>query len=195
MPAITISRQMGSLGTQIARQIADRLGYMMVWREVINEAACRACAPEVALAVIDDLGLLGARPSFKARRAYQNAVAQVMAEWAEEGEIVIVGRAGQVILGERDDIMHVRIIAPLSLRIERMAEEQDIPTPAAKARVEESDRSRRHYLRRYYHVDWNDPELYDLTLNTQRLSIATAADLVIAAWTQFQRLAGAEGAP
>ncbi|MGC9521551.1 MAG: AAA family ATPase [Anaerolineae bacterium] len=195
MPAITISRQMGSLGTQIARQIADRLGYKMVWREVINEAACRACAPEVALAVIDDLGLLGARPSFRARRAYQNAVAQVMAEWAEEGEIVIVGRAGQVILGERDDIMHVRIIAPLSLRIERMAEEQDIPTPAAKARVEESDRSRRHYLRRYYHVDWNDPELYDLTLNTQRLSIATAADLVIAAWTQFQRLAGAEGAP
>jgi len=178
MAAITISRQLGSLGTQIARDVADQLGYRMVWREVINEAARRAGAPEVALATIDDLGLLGLRPSRQALRAYQQAVRAVMEDLVAEGRVVIVGRAGQVILADRSDVLHVRIIAPTQVRVERIASLQDIRTGAARARVKQSDHTRRDYLQRTYHVDWNDPQLYDLVLNTERMTAALAADLI-----------------
>jgi len=179
MNAITISRQLGSLGTRIAREVAQRLDYRLVWREVINEAARRAGAPEVALATIDDLGLLGLQPSQEALQAYEEAVREVMGDLADEGEVVIVGRAGQVILAGRADVLHVRIIAPPEVRVGRIASRQQIPEAAARAQMEESDRTRRAYLLHTYQVAWNDPQLYDLVLNTARMTVPSAADLII----------------
>lgn len=179
MSAITISRQLGSLGTRIAREVAQRLDYRLVWREVINEAARRAGAPEVALATIDDLGLLGLQPSQEALQAYEEAVREVMGDLADEGEVVIVGRAGQVILAGRADVLHVRIIAPPEVRVGRIASRQQIPEAAARAQMEESDRTRRAYLRHTHQVAWNDPQLYDLVLNTARMTVPSAADLII----------------
>ena len=68
----------------------------------------------MALAAIDELGLLDIRPSAAAYKAYRQALAQVMAELAVQGNTVIVGRAGQVILGQRADVLHVRVVAPLT---------------------------------------------------------------------------------
>lgn len=182
MPAITISRKLGSLGSQIARNLADRLEYKMVWREVINKAACSSCEPEVALAVIDELGLLGLRPSRQAERTYHAAVKRIMEELVAEGEVVVLGRAGQVILRDYNDVLHIRIIAPEAVRIERMATRQQIAQRSARAQIEKSDTTRRKYLRRHYHVDWDDPELYDLVLNTERITIPMATDLIASAW-------------
>lgn len=176
--SITISRQMGSLGCEIARKTADLLGYRTVWQDLINQAAIRAGAPEVALATIDEFGLLGVSPSPRARKAYQQAVRQVMEELAASGNVVIVGRAGQAILAGRTDVLHVRVIAPPSLRAERIAQRKGIPLDGAQAQVEASDRYRQHYLRRFYHVRWDNPELYDLVINTGRVSPAAAADLI-----------------
>lgn len=178
MAAITVSRQLGSLGTQIARGVAQRLDYRMVWREVINEAARRAGAPEAALAMIDDLGLLDVELRPEARRAYEQAVREVMEDLALEGDVVIVGRAGQVILADRSDVLHVRVIAPMRLRVERIAAMQNIPTAAARAQVEQSDRTRRDHLQGYHGVDWDDPQLYDLVLNTAGLTVEGCVDLV-----------------
>lgn len=182
MPAITLSRKLGSLGTAIARSLADSLGYRMMWREVINEAACRACAPEVALAVIDDLGLLGVRPSNKAQRAYLQSVRQVIEGLAAEGGVIIVGRAGQIILRGYPDVLHVRITAPIALRIERVAARHSISSAAAQARVESSDRTRSTYVQRHYHVDWDDPKLYDLIINTETLPVPLARELITRIW-------------
>ncbi len=189
MGAITISRELGSLGTQIAREVSDRLGYRMVWREVINEAAGRAGAPEVALAEIDDLGLLGVKPTYRARTAYHQAVRQVLQELTAAGRVVIVGRAGQVILKDRADVLHVRIIAPLDLRAARIAARQQVSISASKAQIQRSDESRRCYLHRYHHVDWDDLQLYDLVISTAHLDLPAAAALIIQAWKAI------EGAP
>jgi len=63
MAVITVSRQLGSLGCDIANSVAQRLGYRMVWRKLINQAARQARTPEMALEMLDELGLLGLRPS------------------------------------------------------------------------------------------------------------------------------------
>src|SRR5512142_1680433 len=108
MGVITISRQLGSLGRDVAVIAAQRLGYSLAWRDIINAAARRAGAPEAALSMIDELGLLGDCATPKMRREYRRAVGQVMTELAAAGNAVIVGRAGQVILRDHPGVLHVR---------------------------------------------------------------------------------------
>lgn len=178
MAVITISRQMGSLGFEIGNLVSDRLGYRIVWRELINEAAQRSGAPDVALAVIDELGLLGVTPSAKNSQAYLEAVRSVVLELANKGNVVMIGRAGQRILKGYPGALHVRLIAPVELRIQRIARQQGIPIEAARAQIDASDQHRRQYLKRYYQVDWEDTSLYDLVINTGRISSADACELI-----------------
>lgn len=180
MAVITFSRQLGSLGTAIAESVAHRLGYRVVARDLINQAARRAGAPEVALAMLDDLGLLGYCPSPRDCRAYRKAVGEVMRELAAEGNVVIVGRGGQVILRDHPDALHVRVIAPVALRALRISERRHVSRRAALAQVKASDTSHRDYLRQYYRVDWDDPELYDLVVNTAHMDIPAATGVVYA---------------
>jgi cytidylate kinase len=176
--AITISRQLGSLGDEVAAAIGDRLSYRVVCRELINQAARLAGDPVVALATIDDLGLLGLKPSLRARNAYHRAMLSVMESLAQEGKVVIVGRAGQVLLSHRPDVVHVKVMAPFELRVERISEQLNVSKAAARARVEASDRTRKDYLKRYFKVRWDDPELYDIIINTARLEPQQAACLI-----------------
>jgi len=184
MSAITISRQLGSLGDEVAQAVAERLNYQVVSRELINEAAIRCGAPEMALALIDDLGLLSIHPSARARRAFLETIDKVVKELAEEGRVVIVGRAGQMILRGQPDVLHAKVIAPSAVRAERIASQLGIPLDAARAQITASDKSRRYYLKRYYHVRWDDPELYDLIVNTSRLLPEKAADIICKTFAQ-----------
>jgi CMP/dCMP kinase len=176
--AITISRQFGSLGRTTAKAVADTLGWRLVQRELINQAARQARTPEMALAMLDDLGLLGFKPSAADHSAYRKAVAQVMDELVEQGNVVIVGRAGQIVLHGNPLVMHVRLIAPKTVRCERIAEAYGVPLEAARAQVEASDRRRKSYCRRYYQINVDDPQLYDLVINTHRLTAEAAAQLI-----------------
>ena len=184
MAVITISRQYGSLGNIVADALGQRLGYRVVMRELINQAARWAGAPEVALAVIDELGLLGLSPSEEDYQAYIQALKSVMLELADEGNAVIVGRGGQVVLGARPDVLHVRLVAPVEVRIARIAERHHISLQAARAQVKTSDRQRRIFLKRFYNIDGNDPQLYDLVINTARMSAEAACNLICAALQQ-----------
>jgi cytidylate kinase len=181
MAVITISRQMGCLGHDVANEIAVCLNYKVVWREVINQAARRAGVPEMALATIDELDLLGLRPSARDRKAYHDAVREMMHELADEDNVVIVGRAGQVILRGQRNAYHVKLYAPIETRVERIAARHNLSIEAARTQVETSDLARKNYLKKYYNARWDDPLLYDLMLNTGLLNTQQAALTVCAA--------------
>ncbi|PKO23622.1 MAG: hypothetical protein CVU38_03295 [Chloroflexi bacterium HGW-Chloroflexi-1] len=178
MPIITLSRELGSGGDDIAIAVAERLGLHLVGREVINRAARQAGVPEVALAEIDELGLLGVKPSAEALRLYRETVAQVIHELADAGNLLLVGRGGQIALAGRPGVLHVRVIAPRAQRVAQAQARCNLPEEVAAARVDASDRARAGYLRRHYNTRGDDPALYDLVLNTAHLSVATAVDLL-----------------
>lgn len=186
MTAITISRQMGSLGAEVARISAAKLGYRRVWREIINQAAFRTGKPEMALAQLDELGLLDLCPSPQDCLEYTQAIKQVVEEIAQAGDVVIVGRAGQAILHGWPDVLHVRVIAPAEVRARRIAEIHGISLNGAFAQIEASDEYRRTYLERYYHQDWEDPALYDLLINTERLKPEAAAEIITEALARLR---------
>lgn len=175
---VTISRQIGSGGSSFAKELASRSGYGLVWREVINQAAIKIGAPDVALAMIDELGLLGLCPEPETCQSYINAVQQVMEEYAQKGKVIIVGRASQVILKDYPDTLHLRVIANVETRIHNICETKKVKNKAALAQIEQSDHYRADYLKRFYAVDWNDPSLYDLVLNTSKFPKETLVNWV-----------------
>ena len=185
---VTIARQLGSLGMEVAQATAELLHFRTIRQELIKAAALQAGAPEMMLAFIDDLGLLDVCPSDESCLAFRLAIYELMHEYAAVGRVVIVGRAGQIILKDQPRTLHVRVIAPTDVRIERVARGQRIPAAAAQAQIKASDHNRQTYLRRFYQVRWSDPSLYHLVINTAFISPDQAARLIQAAIFNFQSL-------
>ena len=112
MPIITLSRELGSRGDDIAVAVTEKLNLRLVGRDLLNQAARQAGVPEVALAEIDELGLLGVKPSREALQRYRLTVEGVMCGLADIGNVMLVGRGSQIVLAGRAGVLHVRIIAP-----------------------------------------------------------------------------------
>ena len=190
MPIITLSRELGSRGDDVAVGVAEKLNLRLVGRDLLNQAARQAGVPEVALAEIDELGLLGVKPSRDALQRYRLTVEGVMSGLADASNVLLVGRGSQIVLAGRAGVLHVRVIAPRAERVQCVQERCHVSAEAAAARIDASDRARAGYLRRSYRARWDDPELYDLILNTAHWSVKSAVDLLCLAAQQAAAAAG-----
>jgi cytidylate kinase len=113
----------------------------------------------------------------------------------ETGKIVILGRGSQVLLQTLPDVLHIRIVAPLEDRIQRVKDELKLKRQTFQADVEsrrdaqdlilERDAASADYIKRYYQQDWADPGLYHAVLNTGRLSLERATQIIIDLVTEF----------
>lgn len=112
---------------------------------------------------------------------YVRMVGLVIRGLAHEGNVLILGRGGQVLLKNHPGTLHVQTVAPFDHRTEEVMARYKLPKRDAQNRLRASDRARFDYLRRYHDADWLDPTLYHLVLNADRLPVATATDLIIAA--------------
>jgi cytidylate kinase len=110
--------------------------------------------------------------------------AAILAAYKQDN-IVIVGRGGQVILRNKPDVLHVRLIADLKARVQRLQERHNLHPTKAEALALEHDRASAEYITRFHHVYWDDPLLYNLVINTTRLGIEGAAQLIISAVNQL----------
>lgn len=112
---------------------------------------------------------------------YLRTMTALIQELAAGGNIVLLGRGSQMILKDMPAALHVLCIAPRELRAMRLAGREGIGLEEATRRVAESDRARCAYYKKFWKVEVEDPRLYDLTIDTSRLSYEIAADLVAAA--------------
>jgi cytidylate kinase len=102
----------------------------------------------------------------------------------KQGNVVIVGRGGQAILSDMRDVLHVRIEAPLSKRIQHVHYHEmsglapEFQHKRAEQLVAERDRAAAAYLKRFFDIEWDDSSLYHLVINTARCSTETAAHIV-----------------
>lgn len=181
MTIITISRQLGSMGSEISDFVGNQLNCRVVSRDLINQAAIRAGAPETALADIDELGLLGVTLTPVEKMAYAKSLSQVMLELAEAGDVIILGRGGQVILQGYPKVLHVRLVGSLEVRATRLVKEKDISIKAAIEQINASDRHKREFLKGYFNHQLDSQELYDLIINTDKLTPEGAAEIIVLA--------------
>jgi len=116
---------------------------------------------------------------------YLNFVRQVIREVAHNGNVVVVGRATHLLLKDMSDALHVHVVAPVDVRIERVMLDRSCPREQAEKMVHNSDSARESYTSRFYHSRWSDPTLYHLTVNTGMLTREQARDLIVAAVRQI----------
>ncbi len=114
-------------------------------------------------------------------KTYLRTIKTITLELAQKGPVVIIGRGSQVILRDYPGALHVLVLAPKELRLPRLAEREQLSEEDARRRLQESDRARVAFHRKFFKVEVDDPTLYHLVLNTARFSFEDAAGLVCAA--------------
>jgi cytidylate kinase len=112
---------------------------------------------------------------------YKEAITTIMNGLAVKGDVVIIGRGSQAILRDRPDTLHVAVTAPLAVRVQRIAERDNVPLEKAKGIVEESDKGRQDYHHKYFKIDPMNVDLYDIAVNTGCLTYDEVAQLIVAA--------------
>jgi len=110
---------------------------------------------------------------------YLHLVQQMIRALAAHGRVVIMGRGAQVVLRDAPRTLHIRTVSPREVRIRRVAKDEAIDERQAAKRIRRRDEAVARYLRHYYRVDWDDPLLYHLTLNTGFLGEAEATRLIL----------------
>lgn len=199
---ITISRQFGAGGSQVARQVAERLGWRVVDNELIEEVAARAGLPKEHVAereervstFVERLArtLAAASPDVFPPPDSAGAIVDVaetdlvritetvVAEIAAQGKVVLVGRAAPAVLSREADALHVKLVAPRAFRIQVALGRLGCSADKAASVLDTTDKNRARYLREYYRRDWNDPVNYHLVLNTGVLGFEGATALIVA---------------
>ncbi len=212
MRAVTISRQYGSGGGEIAARLARKLGWQLIDHAIIEQTARELGVYETDVSRYDEehvegtlsrilngirnltsgafipsaSGAFAPSPTAFAaerqgsvnERAYQETMQQVVRAAVRTGHVVIVGRGGQFILADQRDALHIRIVAPLELRVAYVARREVPNRDAARARVQEKDRARDRNMQAQFHRKADDPGLYDLVINTAVLDLDSAVDLI-----------------
>jgi len=112
---------------------------------------------------------------------YPDLVRQVILEYAQAGDVIIVGRGGQAILRDMSGVLHVKVIGSEEMRTRRLMQRMGVDEKEALRQIHQSDRERARYLKHFHGLNWQDPCLYDLVLNTDRLAVDVAVHLVIEA--------------
>lgn len=184
MAIVTIAHVTGSGGPEIGTAVAERLGYRYVDREMISQAALKYGVVEEKLTQLDET-----KPSLFERfdvetRQYITVLQSALLDVAEQDNVVINSRGGQILLRGIAHVLRVRVIAPFDLRVKRviakmagqMAESVDVRTTAEMVR--RSDQEKFGRMRYLYDVDWGDPALYDLVVNTEKLTVDAAVEVI-----------------
>lgn len=184
MPIVTISHEIGAGGPEIGQQLADRMGYRYVDHELISDAARRYGLLEEKLSHLDE-----SKPSLFERfdaetRRYITVIQTALYDFAEHDNVVLMGRGGQWLLRGIPHVLRVRVMAPFDVRVKRLGKklagpmgEQTNPRTVTEL-VRRDDAEKAGRMRYLYEVGITDPALYDLVINTEKLSVAAAVGLI-----------------
>ncbi|MBN2006374.1 MAG: cytidylate kinase-like family protein [Anaerolineae bacterium] len=115
---------------------------------------------------------------------YSKLIRRVIEEYAQIGNVIIVGRGGQVALRDFPHAFHMRVQADKTLRIQRLIERLGLDFKDAEREINQSDKERARYLNYYYDANWDDPSLYHLIVNTGKLSVDLITHLICEAVKQ-----------
>ena len=196
---VTVSRQYGAGGAEVASLVAAQLGWTLVDNQLIDEVAARAGLArdevaereERAPGFVERLARALARsvPEFVVPEGHPmpdlseanlvKVTEHVVAELAAASKVVMVGRAAPAVLASHPGALHVRVVAPKAVRVERVAARHALDAAAAEKRLDAVDANRARYHREYYGRDWADPVNYHMTLNTAALGVEGTAGVVI----------------
>lgn len=118
-------------------------------------------------------------PEVRTKHDYASLIRSVVEEFADTGNVVLAGSGSQMILKDRPDVLHVLIVAPVDTRIKAIMEQEGVSRKVSERRVKENDEARTAFFKNNFNVNWLDTILYDLVINTGRISKDLAVELIV----------------
>jgi cytidylate kinase len=201
---VCISRQDGAGGAEASRVVAEQLGFRLIDEDILARAAIEAGVEQDVVAdverrrsvlhrLLEGLGPATAGTGGmlvvpeeagygrESSRELRELIKSAIEETATEGRVVIVAHAASLALAGRPDVLRVFITASSATRQGRVAESLQIDEKEAARVLKRSDAARADYIKRFYGIDAERPTHYDLVINTDTLTPADAARLIVVA--------------
>jgi cytidylate kinase len=175
---ITFSRKMGTNGSEIARRVAEQLGYHFYDTEAIEEAAQDMGFLKDVKEIDEKTPSLFLRLFSQSPEVHLDRLHSVIYELATRGNAVFLGRGSQILLRSFKCALHIRVTGSLEKRIENLVGRGWHSEVAIKA-IHQSDHERGAFIKFAFRADWDNPELYDIVLNTDNLSVDMAVNTVL----------------
>jgi cytidylate kinase len=197
---VTISAAYGAGGAEVAPAVAERLGLPFHDRAIPARVAGRLGVPVAEAEANDEtvvrglwrlVASLGTMPdpvggvmptsALPDERAYRQQTERILAEVADTGGGVVLGRAAAIVLGERPDALHVRLDGPVDRRLAAAVARSGRPEEEVRSELEVNDRSREAYVRHFYRCNPASARHYHLVVDSTAVSLDTVVDLVVLA--------------
>lgn len=184
-PFITIAREPGSGGFPIAQALGKRLGFAVHDETIIDAVAKNTKKRKAIIKKIDeksrtyveDLIHSALNPNYVDENTYIKELSKVIMMLAHEGNCIIVGRGSNFITPFSRGL-HVNIVAPYDLRVQRAIKFEDYTMAKAKKVIAHHEKERKDFVQKYFKQDLNSRNAYDLTLNTTYFQIEESAEII-----------------
>ncbi len=176
MQIICISRGSYSGGKDLAESLARMLGYTCIGREQLLEEATKS---GIAVGRLETAMLKTRHLNERLLLEKDHFMAFVVQTFCDrilnEGNVVYHGRTGHLLLAGIENLLKVRVIADMESRVTSVMTRLGLGRNEAKRYIGEAEESRRRWVHTFYNVDWNESQLYDVTVNLERISIENAS--------------------
>lgn len=189
---ITIGRELGSGGREIGMKLAERLGIPFYDKEILSEAAKKSGYTKELFERNDEkptnsflyalaMGVNNFGTAYQRPLVMEVYLAQfeTIRKLADEGPCIFIGRCSDYVLNDRNGVVNVFVHADMKTRVKRTMEKHDISEKEAEGMCLRNDKDRASYYNYYSNHSWGDARYYDLCLNTSKIDLDKAVDLII----------------
>ena len=185
---ITIGRQHGSSGREIARLLAEKLNYKCYDKEIVDEAANHSDFSRDLIDAFDEkrmsafilhAGGYGLNENFRLNMQVVSAQFEAMRNIAEKGNCIFVGRCADYILRDHDDLISVFILGDMDERLKCLERRQGLDEVEARKKIKEVDKDRSSFYRYYSDQTWGDAQNYDMCVNRSKLGVEGTVQVIL----------------
>lgn len=185
---ITIGRQHGSSGREIARLLAEKLNYKCYDKEIVDEAANHSDFSRDLIDAFDEkrmsafilhAGGYGLNENFRLNMQVVSAQFDAMRNIAEKGNCIFVGRCADYILRDHDDLVSVFILGDMDERLKCLERRQGLDETEARKMIKEVDKDRSSFYRYYSDQTWGDAQNYDMCINSSKLGVEGTVQVIL----------------
>lgn len=185
---ITVGRQHGSNGHDIARALAKELGYICYDKEIVDHAAENSNFSKeifdsydekrVSPYIIPTPHYVGMHEGFRLNMQVASAQFDAIRALADKGDAIFVGRCADYVLRSRKDLMSVFIMADEDFRIKTIMARKNLSMEQARKLIREVDKDRSSYYKYYTDQIWGESENYDMCINSGRIGVQGTVEVI-----------------
>jgi len=177
LTVITISRQSGSYGREIAEQLSAKLNIPLITRKTFLSEYISEIATPYELDMLEQSPKIYLTQS-RSGIIFKDYIENKLREVTSKSSCVILGMGAQIIFSNSPDVLKIRVIASKKTRLKRFGKKYGLDEAEAERLLYQSDKRHKKYLSVLYGEDWSNPMLYDIILNTDNMPIEQCVELI-----------------